>query len=76
MNGNQESWQHRLFEENFLKKFKFLMASFDEFTSWVQLLLNLVGKYCKVYSEKLKFSTLLNIRPSDQGLQLASGTCR
>jgi hypothetical protein len=39
---------------------KFLMASFDEFTSLVRLLLNLVGKYCKMYSEKLKFSTLLN----------------
>jgi hypothetical protein len=39
--------------------FKFLMASFDEFTSWVRLLLNLVGKYGKMYSEKLKFSTLL-----------------
>jgi hypothetical protein len=39
--------------------FKFLMASFDEFTSWVRLLLNLVGKYCKMYLEKLKFSSLL-----------------
>jgi hypothetical protein len=39
--------------------FKFLMASFDEFTSWVRLLLNLVGQYCRMYSEKLKCSTLL-----------------
>ena len=39
--------------------FKFLMASFDEFTSWVRLLLNLVGKHCRMYWEKLKFSTLL-----------------
>jgi hypothetical protein len=45
----------------FSKMPKSLMASFDEFTpSLVRLLLNLVGKYCKMYSEKLKFSTLLN----------------
>jgi hypothetical protein len=35
------------------------MASVDEFTYLVRLLLNLVGKYYKMYSEKLKFSTLL-----------------
>jgi hypothetical protein len=35
-----------------------MMASFDEF-SYVRLLLNLVGKYCKMYSAKLEFSTLL-----------------
>ena len=46
--------KHRLFV------WKFLMASFDEFMSLVRLLLNLVGKYCKMYLKKLKFSTLLN----------------
>ena len=52
--------KHRLFEQTFLKNVTFFMASFDEFMSLVRLLLNLVGKYCKMYSEKLKFSTLLN----------------
>jgi uncharacterized membrane protein YqjE len=52
--------KHRLFEQTFLKNVTFFMASFDEFMSLVRLLLNLVGKYCKMYSKKLKFSTLLN----------------
>jgi hypothetical protein len=41
--------------------FKFLMASFDEFTSWVRLLLNLVGKYCKMYSENWNFLLYLSM---------------
>jgi hypothetical protein len=41
--GRQVRFGHRT------GNFKFLMASLDEFTSWVRLLLNLVGKYCGMF---------------------------